>query len=78
MAQTERLDGWLKSLGFCYLELTNAEVVDSPRKVIDAIESFPECIEAYRCYRSAKRAAHKYELTTSSETAANPDPADPA
>ena len=61
-AQAERLDRWLKSLGFHYLELTNVEVVSSTHEVIQAIESFAESAQAYRNYRSAKRVARRYEL----------------
>ena len=61
-AQVERLDRWLKSLGFHYLELTNMEVVNSPHEVIEAIESFAECAQAYQNYRSAKRVARQHEL----------------
>jgi len=37
-------------------------VVNSPHEVIEAIESFAECAQAYQNYRSAKRVARQHEL----------------
>ena len=61
-SQAKRLDGWLRSLGFNYLELTAAEVFDLPQTVIEAIESFPECRAAHQKWLASRRIARKYSL----------------
>ena len=67
-SQTERLNQWLVSIGFCYLELSNKEVLESPDNVVQAIESFPECLEANQSHRAAKRIARKFELSTGNDS----------
>jgi len=61
-SQTERRDGWLRSLGFNYLELTDAEVFGSPQAVIEAIDSYPECKAAHRKWLASRQIARKHEL----------------
>ena len=63
MAQAQRLGGWLESLGFNYLELTDANVFESPQCVIEAIESYPECKAAHQRWRASRRVVRQYELS---------------
>lgn len=55
--QAERLRGLLTSFGFYYLELTDAQVLNSPSEVIALIESFEESEASRHRYLTSKRAA---------------------
>lgn len=73
MAQAQRLDGWLKSFGFNYLELTDSNVFDSPQDIIEAIESFPECKAAHQKWTASRRVVRQYELSEDGETSDESD-----
>ena len=73
MAQAQRLAGWLESLGFNYLELTDADVFDSPRCVIEAIESYSECKAAHQRWLASRCVVRRYELSEHGESLGGAD-----